>query len=156
MVNHMFFTKISKNVNNINMIKIYMNLKAKRLLLAIVVGVITLTLILLWAILDKNISIDDLTPFWILVLFVFYCLWIFLLYITLGVRKSKEYLQKIVKWDSPKVVVLMLILVWVVFGVLYYIRPYLWIFIYGICSSLAILSAVYMRNVYRKQIDLKP
>ena len=102
------------------------------------------------------ITIDDLTPFWILVLFVFYCLWIFLLYITLGVRKSKEYLQKIVKWDSPKVVVLMLILVWVVFGVLYYIRPYLWIFIYGICSSLAILSAVYMRNVYRKQIDLKP
>ena len=131
-----------------------MNLKAKRFLLAIISGVITLTLLLLWEILDDNIFLGDLTPFWIFILFIGYCLWIFLIYISLGVRKSKEYLQKVEKWDSPKTVVLMLIIVWVVYGVLYYKRPYMWFFFFGICFSIGIISGSYMRNAYRKQIDL--
>jgi amino acid transporter len=135
------------------MIRKHMNLKVKRFLLAITVGVITLTSLLLLQILDENISIGDLTPFWIFVLFVVFCLCIFLIYISLSVKKTKEYLQKIEKWDSPKVVGLMLILIWAVFGVLYYIRPYIWFFFYAICFPVVIISAVYMRNAYRKQIE---
>ena len=131
-----------------------MKLRAKRFLLAIIVSVITLTSLLLGVVLDDEISFLKLTPFWIFVLCGSFCLWIFVLYIVLVLRKSEEYLQKTKKWDSLKRVGLLIILLWVVYGVLYYIRPYRWVLPYAICFSTVLISTAYMRNIYRKQMNI--
>jgi hypothetical protein len=125
-----------------------MKLKTKRFLLALIVG--TIIYILLGF--SREIPLPSLTPFWIAVLFGSYCLWILLFYFLIGLRKSEEYLRKVEKWDSPKVLVLGLIPLWIVCAVLYYMNPYRWIFPYGIAFSLAYLSVAYMRNIYRKEL----
>ena len=125
-----------------------MKLKTKRFLLAIIVG--TIIYILLGF--SREISLPNLTPFWIAVLFGSYCLWILLFYFLIGLRKSEEYLRKVEKWDSPKALVLMLIPLWIVCAVLYYMTPYGWIFPYGIAFSLAYLFGAYMRSIYRREL----
>ncbi len=125
-----------------------MKLKTKRFLLAIIVG--TIIYILLGF--AYEIPLPSLTPFWIAVLFGSYCLWILLFYFLIGLRKSKEYLRKVEKWDSPKALVLMLIPLWIVCAVLYYMNPYGWIFPYGIAFSLAYLFGAYMRSIYRREL----
>jgi len=125
-----------------------MKLRAKRFLLAIIVG--TIIYILLGF--SREISLPSLTPFWIAVLFGSYCLWILLFYFLIGLRKSEEYLRKVEKWDSPKRLVLMLIPLWIVCAVLYYMNPYRWILPYGIAFSLAYLFGAYMRSIYRREL----
>lgn len=125
-----------------------MKLRAKRFLLAIIVG--TIIYILLGS--PMEIPLPSLTPFWIAALFGSYCLWILLFYFLIGLRKNEEYLRKVEKWDSPKVLVLTLIPLWIVCAVLYYMNPYGWIFPYGIAFSLAHLSTAYMRNIYRREL----
>lgn len=125
-----------------------MNLRTKRFLLAIIVG--TIIYILLGS--GYKIPLPSLTPFWFAALFGSYCLWILLFYFLSGLKKSKEHLRKFEKWDSPKILVLMLIPLWIVCAVLYYMNPYGGIFPYGIAFSLVYLYGAYIRNIYRKEL----
>jgi Kef-type K+ transport system membrane component KefB len=127
-----------------------MKLRTKRLLLSIIVGAITY--ILLW--LSTGISLWNLTPFWIFVLCGSFCIWIFISYVVLGMRKNESCLRKTEKWDSPKIFWLTPISIWIISTAFYLLKPYHWIFLYAAVITIAYISGVYMRNSYRKELKL--
>jgi H+/Cl- antiporter ClcA len=132
-----------------------MQLRIKRVLVATLVSITLVSFVFALAS-DDKISLSQLTPFWIVLLVGSACFSTFFFFIVLGLRKNEEYLRKVKKWDSPKRVSLNVILVWVVIGILYYIRPKIWFFFYALSISIAYVSAAYLRNEYRKQLTVQP
>ncbi|MCK5261180.1 MAG: hypothetical protein KAJ44_03290 [Thermoplasmatales archaeon] len=129
-----------------------MNLKQKRILLSIIDGVIFYLIIAIY--LSMRISLLRLTPFGIFVLILSFCIWIFVLYLVSGLRKSEEYLSKVEKWDSPKALGLVLIIVWTIFAVLYYIKPIISNLLIPVGITMGYLTGAYMRNAYRKELKI--
>jgi len=132
-----------------------LTLRTKRIILAIFLGIILYALIFIGAWLDDNVFILNLSPFWTFILFGSYFLWVLLFYIISGWRKSEEYLKRVEKWDLPIRQVLVILLLWIVFLGLYYLRPSnKFTLVYACCFSVVILSGAYLRNLYRKELKL--
>ena len=132
-----------------------LTLRTKRIILAIFLGIILYALIFIGAWLDDNVFILNLSPFWTFILFGSYFLWVLLFYIISGWRKSEEYLKRVEKWDLPIRQVLVILLLWIVFLGLYYLRPSnKFTLVYACCFSVVFLSGAYLRNLYRKELKL--
>ena len=102
--------------------------------------------------LSIRISLLRLTLLGIFVLILSFCIWIFVFYLVLGLRKSEKYLSKVEKWDSPKALGLILIIVWTIFAVLYYIKPIISTLLIPVGVTMGSLMGAYMRNTYRKEL----
>ena len=127
-----------------------MNLKQKRVLVSIISGTILFLIFALYF--STHTSLLRMTPSGIFVLIVIYCIWIFVLYLVLGVKKSEKYLSKVEKWDSPRILGLTVIILWAIFTVLYYLQPKIWTLMFPVCLTIGYLSGIYMRNAYRKEL----
>ena len=125
-----------------------MNLRRKQAIISILV----VTFVYLIVFYQNSDSIINST-FWMAFFFCSYILFLLVFYFLLGLEKSEKFLHNNEKWDSPKGLLLIEIVVWVFFFILFYLYQDISILLNGIALSIVYLSGSYMRKLYRE--DLK-
>ena len=82
------------------------------------------------------------------------CLLVIVLYLLLGTGKKESLLRKGKQWDSPRIVVITAVLVWCLFGAVYYFRPSLIYFFFPTLYTILIAGNASIRNAYRKELKI--
>jgi len=126
-----------------------MKIQTKRIGITIFSGTLESLLYIMY--LTTNNLSQSLTPFWIVVIFCIFYLGMFVILYALGLKKSKKYLQTTTKWDSPKIFGITLVLWWIFCFVLYFIKLDNGALFLAVGFTIADISGLYMRNIYRKQ-----